>query len=65
MKYFIKTWYMRYLNWVFERQFRKWCKFAFRHALYPITIDEEYLKRYIDWNKEWKKKYGIDLRDNK
>lgn len=52
---------MLYHGWKHDRKFKKWCQFAFRHALYPLTIDEKYLRQFIDWNKEWKRKYGIDL----
>lgn len=57
----MKKLYRNFLTWRFERKFKKWCKFIFHHALYPITIDKDYLKRYIDFQKEWKKKYGVDL----
>lgn len=61
MKFVIKAIYLRVMNRIFECRFKRWCKFAFHHALYPITINKEYLSKFIDWNKEWKKKYGVDL----
>lgn len=45
---------------LFNWKFKKWCEFAYNHKLY-VTIDDNYLKQFVDIRKLHLKKYGIDL----